>query len=50
MFNETVQIVEYDEGFDSEVFFMYVMIAGGTVLALFLVYTLMAGEFNLEFH
>merc|ERR1711994_519351 len=36
VFNETVQIVEFDEGFDTEVFFMYVFIAAGAILLLFL--------------
>merc|ERR1711976_23905 len=39
VFNETVQIVELDEGFDTEVFFMYVFLAAGGLLLLFLVYT-----------
>jgi len=41
VFNETVSIVEFDEGFDSEVFFMYVFLAAGAILLLFLVYTLL---------
>jgi len=40
VFNETVTIVEVDEGFDTEVFFMYVFMAAGVLLMLFLVYTL----------
>jgi len=40
VFNETVSIVEFDEGFDSEVFFMYVFLVAGAILLLFLVYTL----------
>ncbi len=36
MFNETVQIVEFDEGFDTEVFFMYVFMATGAILVIFL--------------
>merc|ERR1712168_787536 len=40
VFNETVSIVEFDEGFDSEVFFMYVFLAAGAILLLFLVYSL----------
>merc|ERR1711993_61063 len=44
VFNETVQIVEFDEGFDSEVFFMYVTLAAGIFLALFLVYTFLPGS------
>ena len=43
VFNETVQIVEYDEGFDTEVFFMYVTLAAAIFLALFLVYTFLPG-------
>merc|ERR1712080_678247 len=39
VFNETVQIVEFDEGFDTEVFFMYVFLVAGLFLVLFLVYT-----------
>jgi len=39
VFNETVTIVEFDEGFDTEVFFMYVFLAAGVLLLLFLVYT-----------
>merc|ERR1712172_160214 len=41
--NETVQIVEYDEGFDTEVFFMYVTLAAAVILLLFLVYTFLPG-------
>merc|ERR1711894_91587 len=41
VFNETVSIVEFDEGFDSEVFFMYVFLAAGAILLLFLIYTLL---------
>jgi len=44
VFNETVQIVEFDEGFDSEVFFMYLTLAAGVFLALFLVYTFLPGS------
>jgi len=44
VFNETVQVVEFDEGLDTEVFFMYVMIAGIGVLVLFLLYTFAAGK------
>jgi translocon-associated protein subunit alpha len=36
VFNETVQIVEFDEGFDTETFFMYVFMAAGSLLLLFL--------------
>ena len=39
VFNETVTIVEFDEGFDTEVFFMYVFMAAGMMLLLFLVYS-----------
>jgi len=39
VFNETVTIVEFDEGFDTEVFFMYVFLAAGVLLLLFLVYS-----------
>lgn len=47
VFNETVQIVEFDEGFDTETFFMYVTIAGAVVLLLFLLFNYVAGgEFN----
>merc|ERR1712029_1213716 len=42
VFNETVQIVEFDEGFDSEVFFMYVFLVAGAFLVLFLVYTILS--------
>jgi translocon-associated protein subunit alpha len=43
VFNETVQIVEFDEGFDTETFFMYVTLAGTIVLLLFLGYNYLAG-------
>jgi len=43
VFNETVQIVEFDEGFDSEVFFMYITLAAGAILILFLIYTFLPG-------
>lgn len=43
VFNETVQIVEFDEGFDTETFFMYVTIGGTTVLLLFLGFNFLAG-------
>jgi len=39
VFNETVQIVEFDEGFDTELFFMYVFIVAIAVLLLFLVFS-----------
>jgi len=44
VFNETVQIVEFDEGFDSEVFFMYITLAAGAILILFLIYTFLPGS------
>jgi len=44
VFNETVQIVEFDEGFDTEVFFMYVFLAAGVFLVLFLCYTFLRGS------
>jgi hypothetical protein len=44
VFNETVQIVEFDEGFDTETFFMYVCLAGAIVLLLFLGFNLLSGE------
>merc|ERR1712122_244393 len=44
VFNETVQIVEFDEGFDSEVFFMYVFLVAGAFLVLFLVYSFLPGS------
>merc|ERR1712183_491570 len=44
VFNETVQIVEFDEGFDTEVFFMYVFLVAGSFLVLFLVYTFVGGS------
>jgi len=44
VFNSTVQIVEYDEGFDTEVFFMYVSMVAMGVLGLFLAYMLMGGK------
>jgi len=34
-FNETVSVVEFDEGFDTEIFFMYVLLAALVVLLLF---------------
>ena len=46
VFNETVQIVEFDEGFDTETFFMYVCIFGLAVLCLFLVFNYLGGERN----
>ena len=44
VFNETVQIVEFDEGFDTETFFMYVCMAGAVVLLLFLGYNYTSGQ------
>ena len=44
VFNETVQIVEFDEGFDTETFFMYVCIFGAAVLLLFLVFNFLSGK------
>merc|ERR1719347_174410 len=44
VFNETVQIIEFDEGFDTETFFMYVCIFGAAVLLLFLVFNLLSGK------
>ena len=43
VFNETVQIVEFDEGFDMETFFMYVAIVGAVLLVLFLVFQSLSG-------
>ena len=43
VFNETVQIVEFDEGFDTETFFMYVTLGGVIVLLLFLVFNYLSG-------
>mgnify|MGYP001160211966 CR=1 FL=1 len=43
VFNETVQIVEFDEGFDTETFFMYVTMAGASVLVLFLAFNQLTG-------
>lgn len=44
VFNETVQIVEFDEGFDTEVFFMYVFIAAGAILLLFLAFSFLSSR------
>merc|ERR1711936_978408 len=44
VFNETVQIVEFDEGFDTETFFMYVCIAGAVILLLFLASNILSGK------
>jgi len=43
VFNETVQIVEFDEGFDTETFFIYVTMGGVIVLALFLAFNFLSG-------
>jgi len=43
VFNETVQIVEFDEGLDTETFFMYVTISGTCVLLLFLLFNYLSG-------
>jgi len=43
VFNETVQIVEFDEGFDTETFFMYMTLGGVIVLLLFLVFNYLSG-------
>ena len=39
-----IQIVEFDEGFDTETFFMYVCLAGMAVLLLFLVFNFLQGK------
>jgi len=44
VFNETVQIVEFDEGFDTETFFMYLAIFGFAALSLFLVFSHLSGK------
>jgi translocon-associated protein subunit alpha len=44
VYNETVQIVDFDEGFDTEVFFMYVFMVAGSLLALFLGFTMLSGK------
>lgn len=44
VFNETVQIVEFDEGFDTEVFFMYVFMAAGGILLLFLAFSYLGSK------
>ena len=50
VFNETVQIVEFDEGFDTETFFMYVTLGGSIILLLFLGYNFLGGKvFNFFF-
>jgi translocon-associated protein subunit alpha len=48
VFNETVQIVEFDEGFDTETFFMYVTLGGSIILLLFLGFNFVAGDTNLS--
>ena len=45
VFNETVQIVEFDEGFDTETFFLYVTLAGLVMLLLFLGYDFVSGSY-----
>ena len=45
VFNETVQIVEFDEGFDTETFFLYVTLAGSAFLVLFLIFNFLSGTF-----
>merc|ERR1719290_456587 len=44
VFNETVQVVEFDEGFDTETFFMYVCIFGAAILLLCLVVNFLSGK------
>lgn len=44
VFNETVQIVEFDEGFDTETFFIYLAIFGLAALSLFLVFSYLSGK------
>jgi len=44
VYNETVQIVEFDEGFDTETFFMYVCISGSVVLLAFLGLNYLSGS------
>jgi len=44
VFNETVQIVEFDEGFDTEVFFMYVFMVAGGILLLFLAFSFLSSR------
>ena len=39
-----IQIVEFDEGFDTETFFMYVCMAGAVVLLLFLGFNYLSGR------
>ena len=39
-----MSIVEFDEGFDTEVFFMWVFIVAGALLVLFLGFTMLSGE------
>ena len=51
VFNETVQIVEFDEGFDTEVFFMWVFMVAGALLVLFLGFTMLgSGEKPMSIH
>jgi translocon-associated protein subunit alpha len=44
VFNETIQIVEFDEGFDTETFFMYVTMGAIVILLLFLGFNLLSGS------
>lgn len=44
VFNETVQIIEFDEGFDTEVFFMWVFMIAIALLVLFLGYSMLGGK------
>ena len=40
-----MQIIEFDEGFDTEVFFMWVFMIAIALLVLFLGYSMLGGEF-----
>ena len=44
-----LQIVEFDEGFDTEVFFMYVFIAAGAILLLFLGFSFLSSRKHYHF-
>lgn len=44
VFNETVKIVEFDEGFDTEVFFMYVFVGAGAILLLSLGFSFLSSR------
>ncbi len=44
VFNETIQVVDFDEGFDTEVFFMYLFMVAGVLLVLFLGFSLLSGK------